>query len=133
MKQKQLALAEETEQIENQTLLLLKDLRMAQRTDITRYPEEYEQLISNALRTAEEVTCSIRHVMYNSGHKKSELMAQASQILGITVEQEPQWLKVVLPVLLQRRKRNMNVEFLNDPLYYALDIILCARRVLSDP
>lgn len=116
----QIAIAEQMESIQSQILLLLRNLKVAQQTNMERYPEYYAQLVAEILEKAESTACSIRHIMYNAGIKKSEIMAQSSRVLGIRVVQDQNWLKIILPVLLQRRRRNMTAEYLSDPLYYAL-------------
>lgn len=117
---KEILFFENYKKIKEETDLFLKYLHAAETTNIDKYPETYEKLVSDCSIKAEKVACSVRHIIYNTTSiKKSEHMSKVAGAQDIRIMDNGQWLSVVLPILMQRKKHK-NSEFLTDPLFYAL-------------
>jgi len=117
---KQLLLAERIDKIRDDVMLLLKYMRGAEMTDISKYPETYAKLVSEASARSEKIACSLRQVIYYLPDSiKTECMPKVADAQGITVTHNQQWLQITLPILLPRKK-NKNSTFLTEPLFFAL-------------
>lgn len=114
--------------IREDTNTLLKLLRAAEITDNQQMPETYERLVFDASSKAEQIACDIRHVICNASiAKKAEVMQRVAQVQGIMIQDEKTWLKIRLPILLQKKFKN--AELLSDPLLYALSEFAMEREI----
>ena len=99
-------------------------------TDISRYPENYELLSTDAALRGELITCRLRHLIYNTTEvKKAEYLASAGVVQGIEVKCEDGILEITLPCLLPKRKQRKSSEFLVDPLYFTLNSYVCNHSI----
>ena len=90
-------------------------------TDISKYPENYAMLTTNAALRSELIACRMRHLIYQSTDiKKSNYLASAGIVQGITIKENDGVLDITLPCLLPKRKKRQSTEFLVDPLYFTL-------------
>lgn len=108
-------------EIKNETLLLLKDLRAAEVTDVATHPDIYTEFITEASMRAEKISCGIRRIIYRSTDtRKAELLSNiAHGPHNIVIDEKKGILTVTLPSLLSRKK-NVNGEFLSEPLFCAM-------------
>lgn len=90
-------------------------------TDISKYPENYAMLTTDAALRSELIACRMRHLIYqNTDIKKSNYLASAGIVQGITIKENDGVLDITLPCLLPKRKKRQSTEFLVDPLYFTL-------------
>ena len=109
------------EGIQNEIEKLVRTLRAMENTDLSRYPENYEMLSTDAALRGELITCRLRHLIYSTTSvKKSEYLASAGVVQGIEIKCEDGILEITLPCLLPKRKQRRSTEFLIDPLYFTL-------------
>lgn len=107
--------------IRNEIEKLTRTLCAMENTDISRYPDNYEHLSTDAALRGELITCRLRHLIYNTtGAKKSDYLASAGVVQGIEIKCEDGILEITLPCLLPKRKQRKSSEFLIDPLYFTL-------------
>ena len=77
------------EGIHNEIEKLTRTLRAMENTDLSRYPENYEMLSTDAALRGEFITCRLRHLIYSTTSiKKSEYLASAGVVQGIEVKYE---------------------------------------------
>lgn len=99
---------------------LMKCLRAAKLTDMYKYSETFERLISDLSVGAEKTACLIRHIIYNNTSiKKSELMARVAEAQGIKICHDDRWITITLPILIEKKKHKTG-EFITYPLFCAL-------------
>ena len=90
-------------------------------TDISKYPKNYAMLTTDAALRSELIACRMRHLIYqNTDIKKSNYLASAGIVQGITIKENGGVLDITLPCLLPKRKKRQSTEFLVDPLYFTL-------------
>ena len=116
--------------IQNEVEKLVRTLRAMENTDLSRYPENYELLSTDAALRGELITCRLRHLIYNTtGVKKAEYLASAGVVQGIEIKCEDGILEITLPCLLPKRKQRKSSEFLVDPLYFTLNSYVCNHSI----
>lgn len=90
-------------------------------TDISKYPENYSMLTTDAALRSELITCRMRHLIYQSTDiKKEYYLTSAGIVQGIRINEKDGVLNIVLPCLLPKKKKRNNTEYLLDPLYFTL-------------
>jgi hypothetical protein len=90
-------------------------------TDIRVYPENYEELSTDAALRGENIACRLRHLIYASaGIRKKEYLTEAATVHGIRIELRENIIEITLPGLLPKRNQRRSTEFLLDPLYFSL-------------
>lgn len=120
------------EGIHNEIEKLTRTLRAMENTDLSRYPENYEMLSTDAALRGEFITCRLRHLIYSTTSiKKSEYLASAGVVQGIEVKYEDGIFEVTLPCLLPKRKQRRSTEFLIDPLYFTLSSYAANHKIPS--
>ena len=71
-------------------------------------------------RKAERFACRVRELVSDTVfYNKSEFMLDMSKAQGITIEKEEEWVKIVMPFLLPKRRVTHSCSFIIDPLKYA--------------
>lgn len=114
-------LASRIEKIQDEIFKLTNTLFAMSFTDTEQYPQNYEQLSTDAAMRAERIACSLRNFIYAANIiPKAELMDKAAEMQGISVTQAEDMVIITLPGLLPKRKRG-NSTFLTDPLHYSLE------------
>ena len=82
--------------------------------------ETYCNDLRDASHIAERLACGIRETAIDTCFvSKKQVLAQAAQVHGITIEQERDWYKIILPGLLPK-KRGGSCAFIVAPLTCAL-------------
>lgn len=91
-------------------------------TDAARYPENFENLGMDAAMKAEAIACSMRNIASvfpaNSRNKVLNTVADAQ---GIEVRKKEHGYEIVMPWLMPKRNGRNQVEFILEPLSYALE------------
>ena len=89
--------------------------------NIRRYPKNYSTLSSDAARCSEQITCRLRHLVYETSEiRKSDYLLSAADAQGIDIQQADDVLKITLPGLVPKRRRRQNPEYLLEPFTTAL-------------
>jgi len=100
---------------------LANTVRAMQKTDIRRYPGNYSLLSAEAARRSEQITCRLRHLVYETTDtKKMEYLLSAAAMQGVEVRLRDDVLEITLPGLVPKRKRGQSAEFLLDPFMAAM-------------
>lgn len=90
-------------------------------TDISKYPENYSMLTTDAALRSELIACRMRHLIYESTDiKKPYYLTSAGIVQGIKINENDGVLNITLPCLLPKKKKRQSTEFLLDPLYFTL-------------
>ena len=91
------------------------------KTDIRRYPGNYRVLSSEAARRSEQITCRLRHMVYETTDMdKTEYLLSAADAQGVQIQRRGGVLEITLPGLVPKRRRRQNPEFLLDPFIAAM-------------
>lgn len=89
--------------------------------NLSRYPDNFQELSLDTAVRAEKIACQLRHVVGSYGTIQAEqILACAAQAQGISIEQEGDMVKIAVPRLLPKWKQHRSGSFLNQPLYAAL-------------
>lgn len=100
---------------------LFSSLRAMERTDIEKFPDNYEILSTDAALRAELIACRLRRLIYvSTGIKKQDYLVSAGAVQGIQIHTHDNILEITLPCLLPKRKQKQGTEFLIDPVYFSL-------------
>ena len=76
------------ERIQNEISKLVNTLYALNLTDSDTYPQNYEELSTDAALRAEKIACTLRNLIYSANLvPKPILMQKAADIQGITVTQ----------------------------------------------
>lgn len=90
-------------------------------TDSKDYPQNYEELSTDAALRAEHIACSLRNLIYAANLvPKPVLMKKAAAIQGITITQTSNMVMITLPGLMPKKYRHSNPSFVTEPLYQCL-------------
>jgi len=90
---------------------------MDQSNDFNGYKEQSLEIV----RRAERFACKLRELVSDTVfYDKKDLMMDIAKAQGITINQEENWLKVVMPFLLPKKKDTQSCSFILDPLNYAI-------------
>ena len=90
--------------------------------DFTNNYYKYESMVLKAAIQSEGIVCKLRRlILFSTNISKPELMEKVSEAQGIRVAYAKGIFTVTLPSLLPKTRRAMNVEFIYEPLYYALE------------
>ena len=113
------ALSKRIGQISEDVEKLKNTLAAIENVDFNEYPENYKLLTTDAALRSEQITCRLRHLLYQTAEvKKAEYLASAGVVQGIRIEEQDGVLEITLPCLLPKRKKRSGGEFLTDPLYF---------------
>lgn len=89
--------------------------------DSQDYPQNYEELSTDASLRAERIACALRNLIYAANLvPKPVLMRKTASVQGITVTQTPEMVMITLPGLIPKRNRHSNPSFVTEPLYQCL-------------
>lgn len=100
---------------------LKSTLAAIENTDIQKYPDNYNMLITDAALRSELIACRMRRLIYQSTDiKKETYLTSAGVVQGIKINENNGILEIDLPCLLPKRKKRQSTEFLIDPLYFTL-------------
>lgn len=100
---------------------LKSTLAAIENTDIQKYPDNYNMLITDAALRSELIACRMRRLIYQSTDiKKETYLTSAGVVQGIKINYNNGILEIDLPCLLPKRKKRQSTEFLIDPLYFTL-------------
>ena len=100
---------------------LTQTVQAMRKMDIRRYPGNYEVLSSEAARRSEQITCRLRHLVYETTDtEKAEYLVTAANEQGVHIQQRGGVLEITLPGLVPKRRRRQNPEFLLDPFTAAM-------------
>lgn len=89
--------------------------------DIQRYPENYEELSTQAALAAEKVACQLRSLLYATTRvPKSEYLSRVGDAHGIEITEKDEVLQITLSCLLPKKRSRQSALFLGDPLHMAL-------------
>ena len=100
---------------------LSQTVQAMRKTDIRRYPGNYRVLSSEAARRSEQITCRLRHMVYETTDMdKTEYLLSAADAQGVQIQRRGGVLEITLPGLVPKRRRRQNPEFLLDPFTTAM-------------
>lgn len=100
---------------------LKSTLAAIENTDIQKYPDNYNMLITDAALRSELIACRMRRLIYQSTDiKKETYLTSAGVVQGIKINDNNGIVEIDLPCLLPKRKKRQSTEFLIDPLYFTL-------------
>lgn len=100
---------------------LSQTVQAMRKTDIRRYPGNYRVLSSEAARRSEQITCRLRHMVYETTDMdKTEYLLSAADAQGVQIQRCGGVLEITLPGLVPKRRRRQNPEFLLDPFTAAM-------------
>ena len=100
---------------------LTNTVRAMKTMDIRRYPGNYKVLSSEAARRSEQITCRLRHLVYETTDTgKKEYLLSAADAQGVYIGQHGGVLEITLPGLVPKRRRRQSPEFLLDPFIAAM-------------
>ena len=100
---------------------LSQTVQAMRKTDIRRYPGNYRVLSSEAARRSEQITCRLRHMVYETTDMdKTEYLLSAADAQGVQIQRRSGVLEITLPGLVPKRRRRQNPEFLLDPFTAAM-------------
>lgn len=109
------------ERIQEEIPRLTNTLYALNLTDSQDYPQNYEEMSTDAALRAERIACSLRNLIYSANLvPKSVLMQKAATIHGITITQMPEMVIITLPGLMPKRNRHSNPSFVTEPLHQCL-------------
>lgn len=87
-----------------------------------RYPDNFLEFSLDTAVRAERLACKLRHLIGAYGTIKTEvLMEKVAEAQGIEISEENGMIIVSIPRLLPKWKHSRSGEFLNQPLYWAMD------------
>ena len=114
-------LCKQITQTQNETERLLRELQTLYHTDPSSNPEIHEKISIGAALLGEQITCRLRHLVYDMTEiKKAEYLVEAGEAHGIEINYEDGIFEITIPRLLPKRKKWDSPEFLLDPLYFTL-------------
>lgn len=119
----------EPKQLENRIERIMEDIsRLAgsicvmKALDVRQYPENYEELSTQAALSAEKIACKLRSLIYATTRiPRYEYLVQAGEAHGINVAENDGVVQITLPCLLPKKRSRVSSLFLNDPLYATLE------------
>lgn len=92
--------------------------------------EGYRDTSLEIARRAERFTCRIRELVSDTVfYNKNEFMLDMSKSQGITIEKEEEWVKIVMPFLLPKRRVTHSCSFIITPLKYAITNFINKTRI----
>jgi len=95
-----------------------------------QYPENFLELNLDIAARAEKLACKFRHLIGDYGAvRKEPLMDRVIEVHDIMVAQENGTVSIKMPRLLPKYRKARSTEFINQPLYYALDRYCQTRLV----
>ena len=101
-------------------------------TDSEEYPQNYEELSTDAALRAEHIACSLRNLIYSVNLvPKAVLMKKTAAVHGITITQADGRAVITLPGLMPKKHRANNPAFITEPLYQCLDDYAKSHTLLS--
>jgi len=104
------------ERIQNEISKLVNTLYALNLTDSDTYPQNYEELSTDAALRAEKIACTLRNLIYSANLvPKPILMQKAADIQGITVTQIDCQVVITLPGLMPKKKKGSNPAFITEP------------------
>ncbi len=114
-------IAQRIESILSDLSHLTTTLHALEHTDLERNPENYAVLATEAALRSERIACRMRHLLYasNIGNKRKYLQS-AGDAHGLSIQHRDGVLEITMPALLPKKKQRQSVEFLTDPLFFAL-------------
>jgi len=112
-------------ELDNISKKLYEVRQLDQNNDFTGYRESALEIARNA----ERFTCKLRQLVLDTVfYNKSDFMLDVSKSQGITIEKEDNWIKIVLPFLLPKKRTTQSCSFILDPLDYALRAFVSKTR-----
>lgn len=91
-------------------------------TDASRYPENFESLGMDMVLKAEAIACSTRNIVsIYPAHSRKHMLSTATDAQGIEVKNTKTGYEIVIPGLMPKRNSRHNVQFILEPLSYALE------------
>lgn len=91
-------------------------------TDAARYPENFESLGMDMVLKAEAIACSTRNIVsIYPAHSRKHMLSTATDAQGIEVKNTKTGYEIVIPGLMPKRNSRHNVQFILEPLSYALE------------
>lgn len=122
-------LTERVNRVRQDLVRLDGDLTAMERSEPTRYPENYAELAMEAAIRGERLTCALRQLVYIGDTKKAEYLSQAATAQGVEISYEGDCMTITLPAQLPGRWKKSNSEFLVDPVFFALSEYTMVHRV----
>ena len=105
------------ERIQNEISKLVNTLYALNLTDSDTYPQNYEELSTDAALRAEKIACTLRNLIYSANLvPKPILMQKAADIQGITVTQIDCQVVITLPGVMPKKKKGSNPAINTAPL-----------------
>lgn len=109
------------EKIQEEIPRLTNTLYALNLTNSQDYPQNYEEMSTDAALRAERIACSLRNLIYAANLvPKPVLMQKTAAVQGITITQTPEMVIITLPGLMPKRNRHSNPSFVTEPLYQCL-------------
>lgn len=109
------------ERIQSEIPRLTNTLYALNLTDSQDYPQNYEEMSTDAALRAERIACSLRNLIYAANLvPKPVLMQKIAAAQGITITQTSEMVIITLPGLMPKRNRHSNPSFVTEPLYQCL-------------
>ena len=116
--------------IDSDITQIKKALKTISETDYDSFPAVYEQLTIETAIRSEMIACKFRHIIYATLNvAKPELMKKVSGTHGIEMSYADDVFTVILPSLLPKKHKSTNLEFIFDPLFFALERYCAAECI----
>lgn len=105
-----------------------------QSVDVTRYPENYSNIIQNAVIRAENITKNLRELAYNmTDISKDDMFKGIVYELGISVSRDSDdTLEITIPCLVPNRNKKPT-DFITAPLHTALERFVAGESEAKEP
>lgn len=92
--------------------------------------EGYRDTSLEISRRAERFACRVRELVSDTVfYNRNEFMLNMSKFQGIEIEKEEEWVKIVLPFLLPKRRVTHSCSFIIDPLKYVINSFISKTRI----
>jgi len=92
--------------------------------------EGYRDKTLEISRRAERFACRVRELVSDTVfNNRQEFMLDISKSQGITIEKEEEWVKIVMPFLLPKRRVTHSCSFITIPLKYAISSFINKTRI----
>lgn len=92
--------------------------------------EGYRDTSLEIARRAERFACRVRELVSDTVfYNRTEFMLDMSKSQGITIEKEEEWIKIVMPFLLPKRRVTHSCSFITVPLKYAISNFVSQTRI----
>ncbi len=123
-------LHEKISRIETELPKLTNTLYAMKNMNTNTYPQNYEELSTDAALRAEHIACSLRNIIFAANLlPRPELMEKTAAVHGITIFQDDHILTITLPGLLPKRKKHVNTAFLTEPLHFKMEQYLMSHSL----